>query len=189
MTLLSRRKKKSGSGGTHLSSKRHSKSSSIAIPKLTTKQWPMKLKNKLTISDNSNTMSNGYDIDDQSLNTNHDNDDIVSPPRVPSSAKKLNELDEHRCISANNNINNSRTSSMNTTNAIIEDDSIAQRLMKEDETGIRLVSKRVSLSQFIEKDKIALNEEDETTASISSNEKSTQSSEESLTAIQVMVQP
>jgi len=71
---------------------------------------------------------------------------------------------------------------MNTTNAIIEDDSIAQRLMKEDETGIRLISKRVSLSQFIEKDKIALlnEEDDETTASISSNDKSKQSEEESL---------
>ena len=125
-------------------------------------------------------MGNG--IDDQSLNTNHDNDVLVSPPRVISSSKKLDQLDERRCTTSNNNSNsNSRTSSMNTTNAIIEDDSIAQRLMKEDVTGIRLISKRVSLSQFIEKDKIALNEEeDDTTASISSNEKSTQSSEESL---------
>ena len=170
MTLLGLRKKKSGSGGAHLSNKQHSNLSSIAIPKLiTTKQWPLRRKNKLCIvSDNSNAMDNIHD--DQSLNTNHDDDDIVSPPRVQSSAKKL---DEHRCISTNNiNNNNSRISSMNTTNAIIEDDSTAQRLMKEDETGIRLISKRVSLSQFIEKDKIQLEEEDETTASISSNEKS-----------------
>ena len=181
MTLIGLRKKKPGNGRATLSNnKPHTKSSSIAMPKLiTTKQWPLRRsKNKLSIvSDNSNTMNNGYD-DDQSLNTNHDNDDLVSPPRVISSTKKL---DEHRCIS--NNINNSthsnsRTSSMNTTNAIIEDDSIAQRLMKEDVTGIRLISKRVSLSQFIEKDKIALNEDDETTASISSNEKSKQESEE-----------
>jgi len=181
MTLLSRRKKKSGSGGAHLSNKQHSKSSSIAIPKLiTTKQWSMRRKNKLVVSDNSNTMDNGYD--DQSLNTNHDNDDLVSPPRVISSAKKLDQLDECRISTNIINNNNSRTSSMNTTNAIIEDDSIAQRLMKEDETGIRLISKRVSLSQFIEKDKIALlnEEDDETTASISSNDKSKQSEEESL---------
>jgi len=181
MTLLGLRKKKSGNGGAHLSNKQHSKSSSIAIPKLiTTKQWPLRRnKNKLCIvSDNSNTINNNYD--DQSLNTNHDDNGVlVSPPRVQSSAKML----DRQCISTNNsNNNNSRTSSMNTTNAIIEDESIAQRLMKEDETGIRLISKRVSLSQFIEKDKIALlnEEDDETTASISSNDKSKQSEEESL---------
>jgi len=56
----------------------------------------MRRKTKLVVSDNSNTIDNSYD--DQSLNTNHD-DDIVSPPRVHSSAKKLGQLDERRCSS------------------------------------------------------------------------------------------